>query len=165
MCHCFISGACILRLHSPQENGVAERGIRSSSELIVAMLSDAGLDRKWRGECLPQATYLSNVTSSTASACSWQMVKGSKPSVDTLRTFGCIVWVHVPSELRGSKKDWPVKSVLGRYLGYDFPNFTAHRVLLHPMSVSRSASIWIQALCLLCIQFSFLPLLRPVPAP
>jgi hypothetical protein len=67
-------------------------------------------------------------------ASAWELVKGSKPSIDTLHTFGCPVWVHIPAELRGPKNDLPPKSVCGRYLGYDFPNLTAHRVLLPPAS-------------------------------
>jgi hypothetical protein len=109
---------------------------------MQAMLSDAGMNRKWWGECLPQATYISNITQSNGEASAWELVKGSKPSIDTLHTFGCAVWVHVPAELRGPKKNLPPKSVCGRYLGYDFPNLTAHRVLLPPASGRGKWSPW-----------------------
>jgi hypothetical protein len=37
-------------------------------------------------------------------------------------------------EIRGPKAAFPAKSVCGRYLGYDFPNFNSHRMLLPPTS-------------------------------
>jgi hypothetical protein len=116
--------------YSPQENGCAERKIRTLTEMMQAMLSDAGMNRKWWGECLLQATYNTNITQSAGGASAWELFKGSIPSIDTLYTFDCTAWVHIPDELRGSKAMFPTEKVCGCYLGYDFPNFHSHQVPL-----------------------------------
>jgi hypothetical protein len=95
--------------YSPQESIVAERSIRTLSELVRAMLSDSGMDHQWWGDALRQACYISNITSSMGSACPWELVKGTKPCLDGLHIFGCVVWVYVPDELRVPKAIYPLR--------------------------------------------------------
>lgn len=128
--------------YSPQENGKAERTIRDLSELVDAMLSDSGLHAKYWGEALMQATYIHNIRSSSGTKSPWEIVKGVKPVLDGLHIFGCDVWVQLPPQLRGLKSSHEPKSVKGKYLGYDFPNLKAHRVLLPSQASNGKPKPW-----------------------
>lgn len=115
--------------YSPQENGHAERSIRTLSEIVQAMLSDSGLNRKYWGHALIHAAYISNITSSDGSLTPWEKLKGEKPDVSNLHIWGCTAWVHVPKALR-IKGELPPRARAGKFLGFAHPNMKAYKVLL-----------------------------------
>lgn len=65
--------------YSPQENGVAERAIRSINECMLALLADSGLKKSWWGNALLHAVHVLNCLSSTGEASPYELVNRSKP--------------------------------------------------------------------------------------
>lgn len=84
--------------YSPQENGHAERAIQTLAQIRDALMSDAGLAKKYWADALHHATYLKNISSSTGSLSPWELLKGKKPDISNLRIWGCDAWIRVPSE-------------------------------------------------------------------
>lgn len=126
--------------HSPQENGHAERAIRTIGETMQAMLSDSGLPNKLWAECLRHAVYLTNIASTDGATTPWELLKNEKPDVSSLHIWGCTVWVNVPKALR-RKGQLPPKARVGKFLGFDQPNLKAYRVLLPNGKVTTSRDV------------------------
>lgn len=126
--------------YSPQENGHAERAIRTLNETRDALLADSGLAAKFWGDALMHGCYLKNLCSSTAKASPWELLTGSKPDVSSLKIFGCNVFVRIPAEKR-RKRDLPLKAQAGKFLGFAHPNRKAYRVLLSSGKVVISRDV------------------------
>jgi hypothetical protein len=88
--------------HTPQQNGKAERGNRTTEEKITCLLQDAnGIDESERGrywaEALNTATYLINrlPTSTNDDKTPYEAYHGSKPPpLHHLQTFGSKAYVY-----------------------------------------------------------------------
>ena len=102
---------------TPEQNGVAERLNRTLVETTRAMLLDAKLPQKFWAEAISTAAYLRNrsPTSAVEGTTPHQAWYGQKPSVEHLRVFGCVAYVHVPKDERGKLHSKTKKCVL---LGY-----------------------------------------------
>jgi hypothetical protein len=107
--------------HTPQRNGVAERGNRTLFERARSMLHHAGLPSPFWCLAVVAAAYVNNRLSSSASGdpskTAEELWSGVKPSATHLRVFGCDVFVHVADEDRKSKLD--AKATLAIFVGYD----------------------------------------------
>ena len=81
--------------YSPQQNGVVERKNRTVVSMVRAMLKAKDLPRELWGEAVNTAVYILNRASSKAlqGQTPYEKWTGRKPSVDHLRTFGCIAHV------------------------------------------------------------------------
>jgi hypothetical protein len=86
--------------YSPQENGAAERLDRTLWETTLAMLSDCGLLQKWWGEAVVHASHLRNITNSTGGQTPWELIKGEKPDISTVKIFVPPCMVKVPAPKR-----------------------------------------------------------------
>ena len=115
--------------YSPQENGHAERAIRTVSQLRDALLADSGLRESYWGDALMHAAYLSNIACSVGGKSPWEIVKGAKPDITNLRLFGCTCRYKLPHQAH-NKHSLPPKANVGKFIGYTQPNFKAFRVLL-----------------------------------
>ena len=124
--------------YSASENGVAERFNRSVWELVLAMLADCGLPKKWWGEALAHACHLRNVTDSTGGPTPWELVKGELPDLTSLRVFGAPCMVKIPDEKRHKLE---FKTEPGRLLGFDLPNTKAYKVLTSSGTVTQSRDV------------------------
>jgi transposase InsO family protein len=124
--------------YSPQENGAAERLNRTLWETTLAMLADSGLPQKWWGEATVHAAHLRNVTCSTGGPTPWELMKGEKPDVSTIKIFGSPCMVRVPDQKRHKLQP---KSEPGRILGFDLPNLKAYKVLTSSGEVVRSRDV------------------------
>src|ERR1700753_1011293 len=103
--------------HIHQQNGRAERIIRTLMEKAETMRLQACLPQSWWEFALDHATHIYNRT--PIRRLDWQTpfqkLNGSKPSVDHLRVFGCGAYVFIPAETRENKLS--PKSEMMTYLG------------------------------------------------
>ena len=89
-------------LKTPKQNGVAKRLNRTLVEAVRAMLIQAKLPQRFWVEALSNAVYLHNrsPTKRVADMTPLQAWAGVKPNVKHLRSFGCIVYAHIPKDER-----------------------------------------------------------------
>ena len=82
---------------TPEQNGVAERINRTLLEIARALLKEAGLDERYWGVALEMAVYIKNLspTKAVRGMVPYEAWTGIKPNVESLRIFGCLVYVHV----------------------------------------------------------------------
>ncbi len=102
---------------TPEQNGVAERLNRTLVEAVRAMLVQSKLPPTFWVEALSTAVYLHNrsPTKSVANMTPFEAWTGVKPDVKHLRSFGCIVYAHIPKDERKKLDPKAKKCVL---LGY-----------------------------------------------
>ena len=103
--------------YTPQQNGKAERYIRTITEMARCMLKQANLPRKFWGEAIKTAAYLRNRLPSSATdrkKTAYEELLDKKPDVSNLRVFGCKCYAHV------TKKDrkWNDKAKECLFMGY-----------------------------------------------
>lgn len=103
--------------YSPQQNGVSERRNRSLVEMARAMLKSKDLPLSFWAEAVHTAAYIQNrtptrVVENTTPIEAWN---GTKPSLNHMKVFGSICYVHIPDEKR---KKWDDKSRRGIFVGY-----------------------------------------------
>jgi hypothetical protein len=100
------SAGIVQQLSAPyahQQNGKAERVIRTIEGRMYAMLDHARLPRNLWGEAALCAAYLFNRTESRSlepGKTPYEMLHGTKPNVSHLRVFGTRCFVRIPTELQ-----------------------------------------------------------------
>ena len=127
---------------SPQQNGKAERFNRTVMDKALAMLHAAGLSSGF-WECAVQtATHIYN--RSPTRMLSWRTPyelwhRGQVPDVSHLRTFGCMVYMHVPGDKRRKLDAKAIETVL---VGYE-PGSKGYRLWdkhTHSLKMSRDVT-------------------------
>ena len=91
--------------YTPQQNGKAERSIRTILERALSMLRSATLSDGFWQDAVETAVHLINRSTRTGLKRvtpeeSWS---GTKPDVANLRVFGCPAYVLIPKEVRVGK--------------------------------------------------------------
>lgn len=91
--------------YTPQQNGKAERSIRTILERALSMLRSANLSDGFWQDAVDTAVHLINRSTRTGLKRmtpeeSWT---GAKPDITNLRTFGCPAYVLIPKEIRVGK--------------------------------------------------------------
>ena len=104
-------------IHTPQQNGLAERKNRHIGEVSRAMLNEKDLPDFYWAEAVATTVYIMNRTPTVAihGMTPEERYTGRKPDISHLKIFGCIAYVHVPDELR-SKLDPKAKKCI--FIGY-----------------------------------------------
>lgn len=84
--------------YTPQQNGIAERRMRTLLEKIRVFLIDGNLPHQLWGECVTHACTLMNMTPSATigNISSYEKWYQRQPSLEYLRVFGCAAYAHVP---------------------------------------------------------------------
>lgn len=84
--------------YSPDQHGIVERLNRTIIDGTRSLLSQSGLSRKFWAEAVVQMANIRNrfFDPRLSDQTSFETAIGSKPRVDHLRVFGCLVCVHVP---------------------------------------------------------------------
>ncbi|CAH9079864.1 unnamed protein product [Cuscuta europaea] len=81
---------------TPQQNGVVERKNRTLEDMTRTMLISSGLARNFWAEALNTACYIINraMIRPLLGKTPYELLKGRKPNISHLRTFGCKCFVH-----------------------------------------------------------------------
>lgn len=117
--------------YTPQQNGVVERRNQTIVGMARSLLKARKVPARFWGEAVTTAVHLLNraTTNSVAGMTPYQAWCGRRPSVQHLRTFGCVAHVKVT---RPNVKNLDDRSVPMVFLGYE-PGSASYRVY-HPPS-------------------------------
>ncbi|GAB2275344.1 hypothetical protein Dimus_039125 [Dionaea muscipula] len=101
-------------VRTPQQNGVAERMNRTLLERVRCLMFTSNLPKGFWGEALNTAAYLINRSPNTVLnlKCPEEIWSGRQPTLNHLRTFGCLAYAH---RSEGKLEPRAVKCV---FLGY-----------------------------------------------
>jgi hypothetical protein len=104
--------------YSPQQNGVVERRNQTVVKMARCMMKSKGVPSRFWGEAVTTAVYLLNrsPTKSVQGRTPYEAWFGKKPSVQHLKTFGCIAHVKKIGPGVNKLSDRSTKMVL---LGYE----------------------------------------------
>ena len=103
-------------LHSPQQNGIAERINRTLQEAALSMILHVGVAKSFLGEAVCAAAYIRNRVITTATGVTpYKRWYGKKPDVLNIHVFSCTAYAHVADSLH-QKLDR--KAVKMRFVGY-----------------------------------------------
>ncbi|KAE8215254.1 hypothetical protein CF319_g9027 [Tilletia indica] len=113
--------------YAPQSNGVAERSVRTITEMCRTMLIAANLPIFFWPAAVRTAAYVKNRVSATglkSGETPFEVLHGRPPRPERMRIFGCIAWGKIPEVQRTGKFDTKARPYI--YLGPAFTN--AHRL-------------------------------------
>lgn len=82
--------------HTPSQDGVAERKIRTLVELARTILIAAKLPKTFWGEAIYYANWITNrsATKSVEGMTPYEAFYSQKPDLSVIHTFGCKAWVY-----------------------------------------------------------------------
>lgn len=123
--------------YTPEQNGRAEREIRTIMESARSMLYARDMPLKLWAEAVSCAVYLLNRTSSsqTKDISPYELWTGNKPCLKHVRVFGSQGYVHVPDEKR-KKLDKKSKAMI--LVGYDNQNYKMYDPETNKITISRN---------------------------
>ena len=125
--------------HAHQQNGHAERIIRTLTEKAESMRLQARLPQSWWEFALDHAAHVYNRT--PMRRLEWrtptERLHKERPTVEHLRVFGCAAYVFIPAEVRENKL--APKSELMVYLG-NHPGGKGWIFMCRPNNVIFSAT-------------------------
>jgi transposase InsO family protein len=100
--------------HTPQQNGVVERRMRSIMDVTRCFLLDKDLPHSLWGEAVRAVVIILNLRSTKRSphVTPDKLFSGHKPSVSQLRIFGSTVFVHNHSMTKGKLDSHSVECIL-----------------------------------------------------
>lgn len=103
--------------HTPQQNGKAERELRTIVEAARTMLHAKSLGKELWAEAINTAEFTLNRTgpSPVADKTPFELWTGEAFDVNLLKTFGSQVYIHIP---KVNRKKWDPKSEEGIFVGY-----------------------------------------------
>ena len=103
--------------YTPQQNGVAKRKNQTIMNMARTLLKEKSLSNIFWAEAVVCSAYLLNrsPTTSLKMKVPQEAWSGTKLNVAHLRTFRCIAYAHIPSELRKKLDDRSKKCIFTGY--------------------------------------------------
>ncbi|CAI7790553.1 unnamed protein product [Closterium sp. NIES-53] len=92
--------------YTPQQNGMAEREMRTVVELVRTMLLHMGVQHHWWHLVVRQAVWVRNCLERSAlppGTSPYQLLTGKKPNLSLARVWGCMAQFLIPEQQRGRK--------------------------------------------------------------
>ncbi|CAI7856292.1 unnamed protein product [Closterium sp. NIES-54] len=92
--------------YTPQQNGMAEREMRTNVESVRTMLLHMGVQHHWWHLALRQAVWVRNClerSTTPPGTTPYELLTGKKPDLTLARVWGCMVQFMVPEQQRGGK--------------------------------------------------------------
>ncbi|CAI7811138.1 unnamed protein product, partial [Closterium sp. NIES-54] len=92
--------------YTPQQNGMAEREMRTVVESVRTMLLHMGVQHHWWHLALRQAVWVCNCLERSTlqpGTTPYQLLTGKKPDLSLARVWGCMAQFLVPEQQRGGK--------------------------------------------------------------
>ncbi|CAI7832226.1 unnamed protein product, partial [Closterium sp. NIES-53] len=92
--------------YTPEQNGMAEREMRSIVEAVRTMLLHMGVQHHWWHLALAQAVWVRNRVehaSLPSGVTPYELAFRRKPDVSMVRVWGCMLQYMVPQSQRGGK--------------------------------------------------------------
>src|ERR1700690_1496401 len=89
--------------YAHQQNGKAERYIRTLEDGCMTMLADVDVPLSYWADAVVTKQYLMNVTPTSTlpeNITPYEAFTGKKPDIAHLQVWGCQCWVRIPLELR-----------------------------------------------------------------
>lgn len=123
--------------YTPEQNGKAERFNRSLVEKARAMIKEANLSKVFWSEAIRVAAYSLNRSPSNANENNLtpaELWNGSKPNIKNMRVFGCVAYVHIPTQFRNKFDEKSKKSIM---IGYTTTGYRLWNVEEQKVFVSR----------------------------
>lgn len=107
--------------YNPEQNGKAEREIRTLTETARSMLHGRGLPKTLWGEAVKTATYLRNMTctSKNSNQTPYERWFNKKPDLSNLEVFGSDCYENVPKIKR---RKWDKRAEKRIFVGYQGSN-------------------------------------------
>ena len=102
--------------HTPEQNPVAERTMRTFGEMSRTCLAHSGLGQEWWGYAIQYACYTRDrcPTASLNMSTPYEAWTGRRPNRDLIKPFGAHVYAYVPDVMRSK---WDMKAIRGIYVG------------------------------------------------
>lgn len=122
--------------YTPQQNGRAERELRTIMESARSMLYAKDIPTNLWAEAVSCAVYVLNRSSSsqTVNVSPYELWFGQKPSLKHIRIFGSVGYVHVAKEKRKKLDKKSTKLIL---VGYEQENYRMYDQNTKKITVSR----------------------------
>lgn len=122
--------------YTPQQNGRAERELRTIMESARTMLYAKDTPFKLWAEAVNCAVYLLNRSSSsqTGDVSPYELWFNQRPSLKHIRIFGSVGYVHIPKEKRKKLDKKSSKMIL---VGYEYENYRMYDQDSNTIVVSR----------------------------
>ena len=117
--------------YTPERNGVSERSNRTIWESGYAMWLATALPAMFWTHAVSYATICANylpTSTSKGNITPFEAKYGVVPDVSRFRIFGCIAYIHVPSELRDSTM--ADKAYKGYFIGMRWPFLDRYQVFV-----------------------------------
>ena len=104
--------------YSSFANGYAENAIRNASRVIRALMSETSVPARFWSFCALAYAHVFNRLPRLGKAAPMTLIKGTRPSIDYIRIFGCRVHVFVHPQERDKTDRFQPISQPGTFLGY-----------------------------------------------
>lgn len=107
--------------YSPQENSIVERSNQTVMRQVRSMLNATQLPPSLWGEAFLHAIETLNYTTTSAlknNMTPYETLHGQRPDLSKLRTWGCLVHMHIPDAARQRKEKLSSRTQLCLLLGY-----------------------------------------------
>ncbi|MBW0483805.1 hypothetical protein O181_023520 [Austropuccinia psidii MF-1] len=123
--------------YTPQQNPIAERRNRSTTEKARSLLFKANIPAIDWGEAVLTSKFIENITPSSAinNQSSYPLWNKREFNLKHLRPFGCLFYVNIPKALRDGRSSVTSKREI--LLGYDINGPQNWRIILNNGKITR----------------------------
>jgi hypothetical protein len=135
-------------IYTPQHNGVVENKNHTIMKMAESMLRENNLSNDYWDEAVSYLVYILNIspTTSVRDKVPQEAWSGTMINVSHFKNFGCIVFAHIPEEMRKNLENRSEKCIFIRYneqsKAYILYNPVTKKFLVSRMSNSLENKSW-----------------------